>query len=49
MAGLCTCVGLCTCLIVSAAAAGAACFGMGCRSTDLKYIPEKPEKSTDEK
>ena len=44
MAGLCACVGLCTCLVVSAAA----CIGcaIGSRSTDIKYIPEK---STDEK
>lgn len=40
MAGLCACVGLCTCLVVSAAA----CIGcaIGSRSKDVKYIPEKP-------
>lgn len=40
MAGLCACVGLCTCLVVSAAA----CIGcaMSSRSMDeVKYLPEK--------
>lgn len=40
MAGLCTCVGLCTCLVVSAVAACIGC-AMSSRSTDaVKYIPE---------
>ena len=45
MAGICACVGVCTCLIVTAAAACIGC-ATGSRSTDLKYIPDK---STDEK
>lgn len=47
MAGICACVGVCTCLIVSAATAATACIGcaIGSHSPDVKYIPEK---STDE-
>lgn len=41
MAGICACVGLCTCLIVTAAAACIGC-SMSSRSADeVKYIPEK--------
>ena len=45
MTGLCACVGLCTCLVVSAVAACIGCAACSL-STDVKYIPEK---STDEK
>lgn len=45
MAGICACVGLCTSLIVTAAAACIGC-NMSSRSTEVKYIPDK---STDEK
>ena len=41
MAGLCTCVGLCTCLIVSAAAACVGCRAVLCDTPDVKYLPEK--------
>jgi len=41
MAGLCTCVGLCTCLIVSAAAACAGCRDALRDTPDVKYLPEK--------
>lgn len=41
MAGLCACVGLCTCLVVSATAACIGC-AMSSRSMDeVKYLPEK--------
>lgn len=44
MASICSCVGLCTCLIISAAATAVAsvtCIGCGIKNTlnEVKYVP----------